>query len=162
MALVSSILHRLGVLILRYLDNWWFLVQLLPQALCAKDLVLDLCHELGILVNLEKLHLQPYQSVICLKMQLDFWTVRAFPTLRRVQKIQCQLEGFLSHQSQLANKWRHILGCLSFLTQIVSGGRTRMRALQLVFIRTKGPAFGWMIPAWSGGWVRYIFARVSL
>ena len=52
MASVSAILHSMGIRMRRYLDDW--LVQSSSQASLLRDLqtVLQLCHELGIVVNL--------------------------------------------------------------------------------------------------------------
>ena len=93
---VSSILHQLDIQILRYLDDWLILAQSLPQALRAKNLILDLCHKLGILVSPRRLHIQPSQSVVYLGMWLDSATLKTFPALERVQKLRCQLGEFLS------------------------------------------------------------------
>ena len=93
----------------------WFFAQSLLQALCARDLVSDLCNKVGILVSLEKLHLQPSQSVVYLRMWLDSQTLTAFPTLKWVQKLQCQLEEFLCNWWQPANDWSHLLGPLASL-----------------------------------------------
>ena len=56
MAPVSAILHHLGVQILR------FLASSRVEALQARDLVLNLRHDLGIIINYEKSHLSPSQT----------------------------------------------------------------------------------------------------
>ena len=63
MAPVSAILCSWGIRMRRYLDNW--LVQSSSRESLLHDLqvVLDLCHELGIVVNPEKSHLEPSQVV---------------------------------------------------------------------------------------------------
>ena len=54
MAPVSAILHSMGIRMRRYLDDW--LVQSSSREFLLRDLqtVLRLCHELGIVVNLQK------------------------------------------------------------------------------------------------------------
>ena len=55
-------LHRAGIRICRYLDDW--LIQDVSQAQVfqALNTVLHLCHQLGIVVNWEKSHLEPVQG----------------------------------------------------------------------------------------------------
>ena len=53
MALVSAILHRYGVRMLRYLDDWLILASTELACLQSRDRLLSICTELGIQVNLE-------------------------------------------------------------------------------------------------------------
>ena len=62
---VSVILHDMGVRILRYLDSSRV------EALWARDKVLDLCRQLGIVVNHAKSHLIPSHSATYLGMYLE-------------------------------------------------------------------------------------------
>ena len=59
MAPVSAILYSWGIRMRRFLDDW--LVQSSSRDSLLRDLqrVLDLCRELGIVVNTEKSHLEP-------------------------------------------------------------------------------------------------------
>ena len=59
MAPVSVILHGMGIQILRYLDDWLVLDSSRVKALWARDKVLSLCRQLGIVVNNAKSHLIP-------------------------------------------------------------------------------------------------------
>ena len=63
MAPVSAILHAMGIRMRRYLDDW--LVQSSSRESLLRDLrtVLDLCRELGVVINLEKSNLVPSQVV---------------------------------------------------------------------------------------------------
>ena len=51
MAPALKILHGMGVRLLHYLDDWLILASSHQEALWARDLVLDLCLPLGIVVN---------------------------------------------------------------------------------------------------------------
>ena len=51
---ISSIMHRFGYRILRYLDDWLILGSSFQEITRARDFLLWLCQELGVLVNLSK------------------------------------------------------------------------------------------------------------
>ena len=59
MAPVSAILHSLGICMRRYLDDWLVQSSSRESLLCDLQVVLDLCRELGIVVNPEKSNLVP-------------------------------------------------------------------------------------------------------
>ena len=62
LAPVLVILHGMGVRILRYLDDWLVLASSREETLWARDKVLSLCHQLGIVMNYAKSHLIPSRS----------------------------------------------------------------------------------------------------
>ena len=66
MAPVSAILHRYGVRMLRYLDDWLILASTEIACLQSRDRLLSICTELGIQVNLTKSSLVPTQSLVYL------------------------------------------------------------------------------------------------
>ena len=92
MALVCAMLHRLGVRILRYLDDWLVLMSCRTNALWARDTVLALCRDLGILVNLAKSHLVPACSATYLGMTIVSPTLKAFPSQERVLALLAQID----------------------------------------------------------------------
>ena len=63
MAPVSTILHSWGIRMRRYIDDWLVQSSSRDSLLQALQVVLDLCRELGIVVNPEKSHLEPSQVV---------------------------------------------------------------------------------------------------
>ena len=125
MAPVSVLLHRLGVRMCQYLDDWLILASSRPLVLQALETVLHLCQELGILVNWEKSQLTPSQRVVYLGVILNSTLFRASLSQPRVEKLCLTVEEFLS------SLWRRLLGILSSPISIVPGGRLRMRSLQL-------------------------------
>ena len=70
MAPVSAILHRYGVRMLRYLDDWLILASTEIACLQSRDRLLSICTELGIQVNLTKSSLVPTQSLVYLGMEV--------------------------------------------------------------------------------------------
>ena len=131
MAPVSAILHRYGVRMLRYLDDWLILASTEIACLQSRDRLLSICTELGIQVNLTKSSLVPTQSLVYLGMEIRSLPFIARPTPVRVNNLLRLIEEFLSTPSPPALLWRRLLGHLSSLTLLVSGGMLRMRLLQL-------------------------------
>ena len=99
MAPVSAILHRYGVRMLRYLDDWLILASTELACLQSRDRLLSICTELGIQVNLTKLSLVPTQSLVYLGMEIRSLPFIARPTPARVNNLLRLIEEFLSTPS---------------------------------------------------------------
>ena len=132
---VSAILHRMGVRLRRYLDDWLLQASSREQVLLALRTVLRLCRRLGIVVNWEKSQVIPTQQMIYLGVILDSPAFRASPALKRVEKLLAIDDVFVSCVSQRVSSWLELLGVLSSMIQLVPGGRLRMRSLQLALRR---------------------------
>ena len=126
---VSAILHRHGVRMLRYLDDWLILASSKIACLQSRDRLLAVCTELGIQVNLMKSSLVPSQSIVYLGMEIQSLPFIARPTPARANNLIRLIEEFLSTPSPPACLWRRLLGHLSSLILLVSGGMIRMRLL---------------------------------
>ena len=111
MAPVSVILHNMGVRILRYVDDW--LASSRVEALWARDKVLDICRQLGIVVNHAKSHLIPSRSSTYLGMYLKSPSLEAFPSQERVLTLRSQIDEFLCCRQQGVVAWHSLLGWLS-------------------------------------------------
>ena len=131
MAPISAILHRYGIRMLRYLDDWLILAESRTTCIQARDRLLHLCEELGLQVNHRKSSLVPSQDMTYLGMQILSVRFVAKPTETRVVNLLNIIEEFLSSPSPPAALWRRLLGHLSSLTLLVKGGMLRMRSLQL-------------------------------
>ena len=136
MAPVSAILHSMGIRMRRYLDDW--LVQSSSQASLLRDLqtVLQLCHELGIVVNPQKSNLVPSQVVQYRGVVINAKTFRASPSQERISKLLSTAAEFRSSASPPVSLWLSLLGVLSSLAHLVPGGRLRMRFLQICLHRS--------------------------
>ena len=134
MAPVSAILHSMGIRMRRYLNDW--LVQSSCRESLLRDLqtVLQLCHELGIVVNPQKSNLVPSQVVQYLGVVIDTTSFRASPSQEHISKSTA--EEFRSSASPPASLWLSLLGVLSSLAHLVPGGRLRMRSLQICLHRS--------------------------
>ena len=88
MAPISAILHSMGIRMRRYLDDW--LVQSSSRESLLRDLqtVLELCHELGVVINREKSHLVPSQVVQYLGVVINSQSFVASPSPDRISRLQ--------------------------------------------------------------------------
>ena len=145
MAPVSAILHSMGICMRRYLDDW--LVQSASRESLLRHLqtVLQLCQELGIVVNPKKSNLVPSQVVQYLGVVINSTSFRASPSEERISRLQSTAAEFQSCASPPASLWLSVLGVLSSLAHLVPGGRLRMRSLQLCLHRS------WNRSSGSGG-----------
>ena len=129
MAPISAILHRYGIRMLRYLDDWLILAESRDTCIQVRDRLLHLCEELGLRVNHDESSLVPSQTMTYLGMQILSVRFIAKPTETRVVNLLNIIEEFLSSPNPPAALWRRLLGHLSSLTLLVKGGMLRMRSL---------------------------------
>ena len=136
MAPISAILHTMGIRMRRYLDDW--LVQSSSRDSLLRDLqtVLRLCHELGVVINLEKSNLIPSQVVQYLGMVINAQSFVASPSPDRISRLLSTAGEFRSSVSPPTSVWLSLLGMLSSLAHLVPGGRLCMRSLQLCLNRS--------------------------
>ena len=130
MAPVSSIMHRYGFRILRYLDDWLILGSSFQEIVRARDFLLWLCQELGIRINLAKSSLTLSQTIDYLGMRLQMSPLRVFLTPKRVLKLSSLIQDFKSCRHHPLTTWPQLLGVMSSMSVLVPGSRLRMRSLQ--------------------------------
>ena len=133
---VLAFLHRSGIQLRRYLDDWLIQASSPEQVLIALNTVLQLCSSLGIVVNWEKSQLIPTQRMVYLGVLLDSISFRASPALKRVEKLLSIGNVFLSCEQQLVSSWLELLGVLSSMTQLIPGGRLPMPSFQFALRRS--------------------------
>ena len=128
---VSSIMHRHGFRILRYLDDWLVLGSSFREIVRVRDFLLWLCQQLGIQINLPKRSLTPTQSIDYLGMKIQTVPLRGVPTLKRIQKLSYLVQAFLSDRLHPLSVWCQLLGVMSSLSAMVLTAHLHMYSLQL-------------------------------
>ena len=96
---VSLLAHRAGIRLFRYLDDWLIATSSRQSSIDATRWVLDLCLELGLLVNFSKSDLQPARSLVYLGMILDMEQFVVSPTPARLCKFAGVLGPFFTEGS---------------------------------------------------------------
>ena len=119
-----------GIRIHQYLDDW--LVRASSHLLClehAQQLV-QICQELGWLVNVEKSELKPKQVFEFVGYQFDIQSGRVRPTLDRWQTLQGKIQTLLSLPACQVRQFMSLIGLLTATEKQVHLGRLHMRPIQ--------------------------------
>ena len=131
MAPVAAAMHRQGIRLRLYLDDWLLLAPSQQEATDAVQVLLQLCTKLGIRLNHKKSQLVPTQAIIYLGMGIHTVSLQAFPTQERVDNFLLVLRKFMASNRPPAKLWLSLIGHMSSLIHLVPGSRLRMRSLQL-------------------------------
>ena len=136
LAPLAKIIHLAGFKIVLYLDDWLVIGRTREEVLRAREFVLKLTLELGIIINKEKSCLVPSQIIEYLGLVIDTHRFWVSPTKKRVESARLILTEFLGSDEQQARSWQSLLGHLSSLEKLVPGARLRMRPLQFFLNKT--------------------------
>ena len=128
-AVVSAFLHRQGIRLLRYLDDWLLLAPSYQQCLEHRTVLLRLCLKLGLRVNPLKSSLTPNHVATYLGMRIDASAFLAFPKEKRISKFRRIALDFL-RAPQSMKQWEVLLGLMASLIDLIQGCQLRMRPLQ--------------------------------
>lgn len=94
--------HSQGIRLLRYLDNWLVVAGSRERLIQDRDRLLQFCHSLGIVVNVEKSNLIPSQRILYMEMVIDSAASRVFPSEQRIDKFRTVALASTSEQTQSA------------------------------------------------------------
>ena len=122
-------IHK-GIRIHQYLDDW--LVRARSQHLCLQHtrLLVQMCQNLGWLVNLEKSELEPKQVFDFVGYQFDLRSGRVRPTPDRWQSLQDKIQALLSLPTCPVRQFMCLIGLLTATEKQVHLGRLHMRPIQ--------------------------------
>ena len=122
-------LHK-GIRIHQYLDDW--LVRATSHQTCLEHtkILVQICQDLGWLVNLEKSELEPKQVFDFVGYQFDLQSGRVRPTPERWQNLQQKILGLLSIPTCPVRDLMSLIGLLTATEKQVHLGRLHMRPIQ--------------------------------
>ena len=122
--------HKL--LMFQYLDDWLNLAQNKEQALQQTLLFVELCVQLGLVVNLEKSELVPTQVITFLGFSFDFTRGMIFTLPEKLSNIEQMIRKLLKAKWQPVSLAESLRGKLTSLEKAVPWGRLNFRAFQRV------------------------------
>ena len=122
-------IHK-GIRIHQYLDDW--LVRAGSHQVCLQHTqeLVQICQELGWLVNLEKSELEPKQIFDFVGYQFDLKAGRVRPTPDRWQNLQEKILQILSLPACPVRQFMSLIGLLTATEKQVHLGRLHMRPIQ--------------------------------
>lgn len=88
MAPVSSALHRQGIHLLRYLDDWLILA-------VSQHVLTSMCSTLRVIINWEKSSITPTQMKTFFLMEIHSPLVKVFPTQKRLENLRYHIISYL-------------------------------------------------------------------
>ena len=127
---VKLIAQARGIRIHQYLDDW--LLRAPSQATCLQHtrILLDLCQELGWLVNMQKLELVPQQVFNFVGYRFDLLTGRVLPTQDWWSTLKQKVRFIKNRSSCTVRQFMSLIGLLTATEKQVWSGRLHMRPIQ--------------------------------
>ena len=119
-----------GIRIHQYLDDWLLRAPSPEICLPHTQTLLDLCRELGWVVNMAKSELVPSQVFNFVGYRFDLISGRVLPTQDRWQALQEKLRFIKSLPRCTVRQFMSLIGLLTATEKQVSSGRLHMRPLQ--------------------------------
>ena len=119
-----------GIRIHQYLDDW--LVRATSHQVCLQhtQVLVQMCQELGWLVNIEKSELEPKRIFNFVGYQFDLESGRVRPTPDRWQSVQEKILELLSLPTCSVRDFMSLIGLLTATEKQVHLGRLHMRPIQ--------------------------------
>ena len=119
-----------GIRIHRYLDDWLVRSRSHQACLQQTQTLVQLCQDLGWMMNLEKSELQPKQVFDFVGYQFDLTVGRVRPTPDRWQSLQNTITRILSSPTCPVRQFMSLIGLLTATEKHVHLGRLHMRPIQ--------------------------------
>ena len=130
LAPVAAFLRAQGIRVHRYLDDWLIRASSVQEAQLHTRKVMQLFHELGLLVRPEKSDLTPRTDFVFLGVRFDLTQGTVAPPEEKLQKV-IQLVSSILPQSRI--QVRHLLrliGVLNHIAEFIPLGRLYVRPIQ--------------------------------
>ena len=122
-----------AIRLLAFLDDWLILAS--SQSLCRSHttFMLNLCTDLGFLLNQKKSDLEPKQQFQYLGMYFDTVTWKVSPSPDRISRLQTSLAKLESLDQAPARQIAALLGSMESLAPLLPLGRLHKRLCQRTF-----------------------------
>ena len=122
-------MHK-GIRIHQYLDDW--LVRAMSHQVCLQHtrILLEMCQDLGWVVNREKSELDPKQVFDFVGYQFDLRSGRVRPTPDWWQNLRTKIQAILARPTCPVRQFMSLIGLLTATEKQVHLGRLHMRPIQ--------------------------------
>ena len=127
---VKLMATRKGIRIHQYLDDWLVRANSYPVCRQHTQILVQMCQELGWLVNTEKSELEPKQVFNFVGYQFDLRTGRVRPTPDRWESLQDKIQTLLLLPACPVRQFMSLIGLLTATEKQVHLGRLHMRPIQ--------------------------------
>ena len=127
---VKELLQREGHQLFQFLDDWLGQCPDRDLAVQRASASVNLCKELGLVLNDEKSELVPQQEFDYVGMHCDLRDYMVSVTERNVMNILGKVSNFLTRDVWTAKEWQSLLGVLQSQCQYMAQGNLHLRPLQ--------------------------------
>jgi hypothetical protein len=129
---VISVLRRLGVRILIYLDDILILNQNKMGLMKDTHSLIFLLHNLGLVINWEKSILSPTQDIEYLGMKIDSNSMQLLLPQTKIDDIKLKCKQMLSENQTTVHKLTKLIGTLTSTIQAIQPGPLHYRGMQML------------------------------
>ena len=127
---VKLIAQAQGIRIHQYLDDWLVRAPSKQECQVQTQALVQICQQLGWLVNLDKSELIPKQVFNFVGYQYDLQMGKVRPTQERWEALQNKINALLSKRQCQVREWMSLIGLLTATEKQVLLGRLHMRPIQ--------------------------------
>jgi len=130
-----SLLRRLNILIIIYLDDMLLLGRTREETVRAKDTVIYLLQHLGFVINLKKSVLEPTQKIEFLGLIVNSQDLSLSLTQEKLQKVKTRCLEMYKAETVSILELTKLIGLLCSTTQAVLPAQLQLRYLQKLQIK---------------------------
>ena len=129
MSEVKAMAHSMNVKLYQYLDDW-LIVDSSRQAVAEKTrFLVNLCTQLGLVINFPKSDLTPAQDFEFLGYHYDLKNFMVRPTAPKVLILRERILLLLQGEGGSARRWLSVIGTMESLWRLIPWSRLQIRVL---------------------------------
>jgi len=125
-----------GISLHAYLDDWMIKGYCKDTVERHTKVVVEVCHQWGLLINLKKSELRPVQRMIYLGVDFDLEKGLAIAPLPRLEDLESLILKIYTRGGASARSWHSLLGKMGSLMRQIHLGPLRRRPIQR-FLRSR-------------------------
>jgi hypothetical protein len=127
MAEVKTMAHQMGIKLFQYLDDWLIISGQKETTARHTQILLNLCSELGLVVNMKKSDLLPSQKFEFLGYVYDLVTYQVRPSRKNILKLRTELTHILDENGAWVRQWQSALGSMEAVRRLIPRSRMHVR-----------------------------------